>query len=206
MFGIASIDRLRVLVSVPEAYSDNIRSGERAELFFQERPHDRFDGAVTRTSSSIDQNTRTLLVEVSADNRRGMLLPGMYVVVNFIQTKGEPPLLIPGAAIVVRNGKTGVYRIDNNNVVHFQPIQIGRDYGDESEISGGLKEGDVIATTVTDAVNEGVKIDPQFPKKQGQPQMGGQSGQSAANTGQYGEQRLDNSAQKSSKKGVGKKQ
>jgi multidrug efflux pump subunit AcrA (membrane-fusion protein) len=206
MFGIATIDRLRVLVSVPEAYSDSIRTGQKAELFFQERPHDKFEGAITRTSSSIDQNTRTLLVEVSADNRRGLLLPGMYVVVNFIQTKGQPPLLIPGAAIVVRNAKTGVYRMDNNHVVRFQPIQIGRDYGDESEIAGGLKEGDVIATTVTDAVNEGVKIDPQFPKKQGQPEMGGQSDQAPAERGQYGEQGLDNSAQKSSKKGAGKKQ
>lgn len=208
MFAIASLGRLRVLVSVPEAYSDTIRMGQKAELFFQEMPQDRFDGAVTRTSASIDQNTRTLLVEVSAENRRGMLLPGMYVVVNFVQTKGQAPLLVPGAAIVVRNAKSGVYRIDNN-VAHFQPIMIGRDYGDESEVVGGLKEGDVIATTITDEIREGVKIDPQFPQKQGkpqgQPQPGGQSDKAPQDTGQYGNQGLTNSAQKSSNKGGGGK-
>ena len=203
MFAIASIDRLRILVSIPEAYSSIVHAGQHAQLFFQEMPNDKFDGAVSRTSSSIDQNTRTLLVEVQAANPGDRLLPGMYVVVNFFGAKGQPPLLIPGAAIVVRSGKSGVYRIDEN-VVHFAPIYIGRDYGDETEISGGLKPGDVIATTITDEVREGEKIDPQFPKKQGQPELGGQSDKEAANTGQYGEQGLDNSAQKSSK-GGGKK-
>lgn len=200
MFGIASIDRLRVLVSIPEAYSSIVRTGQEAKLFFQELPNEQFEGKVTRTSASIDQNTRTLLVEVQATNRRGLLLPGMYVVVNFVNAKGQPPLLIPGAAIVVRNGKSGVYRIENN-YVHFAPIYIGRDYGDETEVVGGLNEGDVIATTITDALREGVKIDPQYPKKQGQPQMGGQSDKSPGESGQYGEQGLDNSAQKSSKGG-----
>lgn len=205
MFAIASIDRLRILVSIPEAYTSIVRTGQRAQLFFQEMPNDKFEGRVTRTSASIDQNTRTLLVEVQATNRGNRLLPGMYVVVNFIDAKGNPPLLIPGAAIVVRNGKSGVYRIEDN-YVHFAPINIGRDYGDETEVVGGLKEGDVIATTITDAVREGIKINPQYPKKQGQPEMGGQSDQRPGDSGQYGEQGLDNSAQKSSQKGKSGKQ
>jgi multidrug efflux pump subunit AcrA (membrane-fusion protein) len=205
MFGIASIDRLRILVSIPEAYSEIVRTGQRAQLFFQEMPNDKYEGTVNRTSASIDQNTRTLLVEVRADNRGGRLLPGMYVLVNLVEAKGQAPLLVPGAAIVVRNGKSGVYRIENN-YVHFAPIYIGRDYGDQTEVAGGLNEGDVIATTITDAVREGVKIDPQYPKKQGQPQLGGQSDRSPGESGQYGEQGLDNNAQKSSKKGKSGKQ
>ena len=167
MFGVASIDRLRILVSIPEAYSGIVRVRQRAELFFEESPNQKFEGKVTRTSSSIDQNSRTLLVEVQAMNRNGQLLPGMYVVVNFVDAKGHPPLLIPGASIVVRNAKTGVYKVENN-IVHFQPIAIGRDYGNETEVTGGLNPGDVIATTITDVVRDGVKIDPQYPNKQGE--------------------------------------
>lgn len=200
MFAIASIDRLRILVSVPEAYSSVVHVGQRAELFFEEMPNDKFEGRVTRTSASIDQNTRTLLVEVQAANRSGRLLPGMYVVVNFVDVKGQPPLIVPGAAIVVRNAKTAVALV-KDNVVHFQPISIGRDYGDETEVVGGLKAGDVIASTVTDEIHDGVKINPQYPK-QGQPEIGGQSGQSPGEAGQYGEQGLDNQAQKSQKGGA----
>lgn len=205
MFGIASIDRLRILVSIPEAYTSIVRTGQHAQLFFQEMPNDKFEGTVTRTSASIDQNTRTLLVEVQAANQRGRLLPGMYVVVNFVDAKGQPPLLVPGSAIVVRNSKSGVYRVDNNSVVHFAPINIGRDYGDQIEVAGGLTEGDVIVTTINDDVNEGVRIEPQYPKKQGRPQVGGQSDLQPGQTGQYGDQGLVNSAQKSSKEQSSKK-
>jgi multidrug efflux pump subunit AcrA (membrane-fusion protein) len=193
MFAIANVDRLRVLVSVPEAYTSAIRIGQRAALFFQERPNDKIEGRVTRTSASIDQNTRTLLVEVQvANNRR--LVPGMYVVVNFIDVKGEPPLIIPGAAIVVRDGKSTVAVVENQTV-RMRPIGIGRDYGDQTEIASGLKEGDVIVTNVTDEVRDGIEIDPQFVNNQAQ-QTGSQSDKNPGTQGQYGQQKLDNSAQK----------
>lgn len=162
MFGMADIERLRVLVSVPEAYSSAVRIGEHAQLFFQELGKEKYDGVVTRTSSSIDQNTRTLLVEVQVQNRNGRLLPGMYVVVNFVSTQGARPLLIPGEAIVVRNTKQTVAVIDQN-VVHFRPIVLGRDYGDQTEVLGGLKEDDVIVRTLSDDVEEGVQVIAQFP-------------------------------------------
>ncbi|MBV8706792.1 MAG: efflux RND transporter periplasmic adaptor subunit [Acidobacteriaceae bacterium] len=202
MFSIANIDRLRVLVSVPEAYTSVIHVGQRAALFFQERPNDKIEGRVTRTSASIDQNTRTLLVEVQVANDR-RLVPGMYVVVNFINVKGEPPLIIPGAAIVVRNGKT-VVAVVEGQTVHLRPIGIGRDYGDQTEITSGLKEGDAIVTNVTDEIRDGIEVDPQFPKNNQAPGAGGQSDKNPGNQGQYGQQGLTNSAQKASGSGQGK--
>ena len=183
MFTIAEINRLRILVSVPEAYASLVRVGERAQLFFQEMPNEKFEGLVTRTSASIDQNTRTLLVEVQVNNLGRRLLPGMYVVVNFVDVKAEPPLIVPGSAIVIRNSKTAV-AVVADNVVRFKPISIGRDYGDQTEVVNGLNEGDVIATNVSDDVREGGKIQPQFQK---QPQqVGGQSDRNPAEEGQYG--------------------
>ncbi len=199
MFAIAEIGRLRILVSAPEAYSNTIRVGQRAQLFFQERSNEKYEGRVTRTSASIDQNTRTLLVEVQVDNSQGRLLPGMYVLVNFLQVTGHPPLIIPGEAIVIRKAKTVVATVDNNTV-HYRPVSIGRDYGDQTEIVGGLKAGDVIVTTVTDQVRDGVKVDPQYPKgNNAGTQAGGQSGNATGEEGRYGNQKLDDAAQKSGK-------
>ncbi len=201
MFAIASVDRLRVLVSVPEAYTSAIHIGGRAALFFQERPNDKIEGRVTRTSASIDQNTRTLLVEVQVVNNR-KLVPGMYVMVNFIDVKGEPPLIIPGAAIVVREAKNMVAVVEDR-IVHLRPIVMGRDYGDQTEVTSGLKEGDVIVTNVTDEIQDGVEVDPQFGKDQNQ-EGGGQSEKNPGTQGQYGAQSLDNNAQKAGGSGRSK--
>lgn len=198
MFTIASIDRLRVLVSVPEAYSSAIRVGQKANAVFQEKSNGGVQGRVTRTSASIDQNTRTLLVEVQVVNT-GKLVPGMYVNVNFVEVKTSPPLIIPGAAIVVRNGRNMVATVDNQ-IVHIKPISIGRDYGDQTEVTGGLHDGEAVVLDVTDEVQEGLKIDPQFQRGQAQ-QSGAQHGSSQNAQGGYGDQKLDDQAQKSSKGG-----
>src|SRR5579875_3161337 len=207
MFGIASLDPLRILVSVPEAYSSLVRAGQRADLFFQELPQEKFEGLVTRTSGSIDQNTRTLLVEVQVHNRNGILIPGMYVVVNFVQLKAVPPLVVPGESIVVRNAKNTLAVVDNN-YVHFRPVQIGRDFGNQTEIASGLQPGDVIVKTITDDIQEGVKVDPEFPKQQQQPnqqQAGGQSDQGPGQEGRYGNQSLDNQGSNAEKSKGGNK-
>jgi multidrug efflux pump subunit AcrA (membrane-fusion protein) len=202
MFGMAAVDRLRVFVSVPEAYGQAVRIGQRAQLFFQETPSQEFEGHVTRTSASIDQNTRTLLVEVQLANPQGRLMPGMYVVVNFIDVQGARPLMIPGEAIVVRNAKQTVALIQNNTI-HFSPITIGRDYGDQTEVASGLNEGDVIAGTVNDEVRDGVEIEPQYPPQPSAPTAGGAQ-QDRGQKGQYGEQGLNHSAQKANKAGGSK--
>jgi multidrug efflux pump subunit AcrA (membrane-fusion protein) len=208
MFGIASVDPLRVLVSVPEAYSTAIRVGQRAELVFEEMPNEKFDGHVTRTSYAIDQNTRTLLVEVQVRNRSGRLSPGMYVVVNFVEVKPQPPVIVPGEAIVVRNAKTTVAVVENN-VVQFRPVSLGRDYGTETEIVSGLKSGDVIVTTVTDEIRDGVKINPQYSnasqgQKGRQNQTEGQKNAGQGQEGRYGHEQLTNQAEKSGNKNQSK--
>jgi multidrug efflux pump subunit AcrA (membrane-fusion protein) len=205
MFGIASVNRLRILVSVPEAYSRAVRIGGRTELAFQEIPNESFEGRVTRTSQSIDQNTRTLLVEVQTANQRGRLMPGMYVVVKFVDIQAGRPLMVPGESIVVRGAQQTVALV-KNNTVHFQPVLIGRDYGDQSEILNGLQEGEVIVHTINDEIENGVQIDPQYPKQQKSPTPGGEESQrGSGDTGQYGNQKLDDSSgNKSSQQGKSK--
>ncbi|HEX4169964.1 MAG TPA: efflux RND transporter periplasmic adaptor subunit [Bryobacteraceae bacterium] len=196
MFTIADTNVFRVLVSVPEAYSSIVRMGQDATLLFQEVPGETFHGRVTRTSASIDQNTRTLLVEVQVRNHRGLLMPGMYAQVNLIQSKEVPPLLVQGEAIVVRNGQNEVAVVKNQKI-HFQPVSIGRDYGDQAEITNGLRPGDVVALDVSDDVREGVKIQPEFSKEK-LPRPGVQNTQKSGAEGQYGNQGLSNQGQKNS--------
>ena len=191
LFTISQTDRFRILVSVPEAYSSVVRTGQRADLIIQELPNEKFVGHVSRSSAAIDQNTRTLLVEVQVFNHKNILLPGMFAEVNLIQSHDVPPLLIPGEAIVVRDGQNKVALVEDQ-VVHLRPVTIGRDYGDQSEITSGLKPGDVVAVSISDDVREGGKIQPEFAKEKPQVQPGGQSDRKPGTEGQYGNQKQTN--------------
>ena len=157
LFSIAQVDRLRILVAVPEGYASSVKAGQGATLHFQELPQAEFSGQVTRTAASIDQNTRTLLTEVQVDNRQGRLLTGMYAVVTFHPMAGQGPITVSGDSIAVRQDRTVVAVVDNG-IIRIQRVEIGRDYGPAVEILSGLKEGDVIAATFNDDIKEGARV------------------------------------------------
>lgn len=157
LFTISQVNRLRVLVSVPEGYAGAVHPGLAATLHVQEFPNAAFHGTVTRTAGSIDQNTRTLLTEVQVDNRDGRLLNGMYAVVTFAPTGGAQPLVVPGDAIAVRQDRN-VVAVVHDGMVHLQPVNVGRDYGPVVEVLSGVNEGDLIASSFTDEVRDNVKV------------------------------------------------
>lgn len=157
LFSISQVDRLRILISVPEGYASSVKTGQKATVHFQEFPRSEFHGNVTRTAASIDQNTRTLLTEVQVDNHDGRLLTGMYAVVTFNALGGPGPLTVSGDSIAVR-GDRSVVAVLRDGLVHLQPVEIGRDNGPAVEILSGLQEGDQIAASFTDDVKEGVKV------------------------------------------------
>ena len=157
LFGIAQFDKLRILVSVPEGYATSVHRGMQALVYVQERTGKPISGVVTRTADSIDQNSRTMLVEVDLDNKNGNLYPGMYSIVTFVQVHGVAPITIPGDAVIVRNDRNSVAVVRDNRI-RMVPVQIGRDYGPSVEILSGLQEGDWIVTTVTDSVKAGIPV------------------------------------------------
>lgn len=181
LFRVAQIDRLRILVNVPQSYSPIIHLGLPANVTVQQMNRMTVVGKVTRTANSLDQNTRTLLTEVQIDNRNHTLLPGMYVQLQFVSERTDPPILIPGDSLVVRSKGPEVAVVEQGNKVHFVPITVGRDYGTDIEVTSGLKGGEHVVVNISDDVREGLEIKPASSKQK----AGGVAG-SAATNGQGG--------------------
>jgi len=185
IFRVAEIAKLRVLIGVPQTNSPDIRVGQAATVSVQQLPNQNFKGMVTRTSSSLDAQSRTLLTEVEVANPKGVLLPGMYALVSFTTDRAEPPFLVPDAALVVRSSGTVVAVLqpltaaEQENVktegmdsatvarirrVHFQTVTPGRDYGVELEIPAGLTVGQEVVVDPSDSVQEGALVQIAAPK------------------------------------------
>jgi RND family efflux transporter MFP subunit len=166
LFRVAQTNVLRTYVNVPQTNAGAIHVGQAASLTVSNLPERRFPGTVARTSNSLDPGSRTLLVEVQVRNTDGSLLPGMYTDVDLNSSRADPPLRIPGDALVMRSDGPQVALVPPDHVVHFQRIDIGRDFGDHLEVSGGLADGDLVIPNPSDAIREGVKVNPilQVPK------------------------------------------
>jgi multidrug efflux pump subunit AcrA (membrane-fusion protein) len=166
MFRVAQIGTMRILINVPQTNAPGIHTGMPAGVLVNEFPGKTFDGKVTRTANSIDPNSRTLLVEVQVPNRDGKLLPGMYAEVRFRSHRDSPPLMVPGDALIAANaGPQVAVLLDTDSgtakKIHLQPVQLGRDFGAETEIIAGLQGTESVVVNPGDDVREGamVKVD-----------------------------------------------
>ena len=165
MFRVAQLDVIRILASVPQANAPDIFVGMPAELTVHEFQGRKFAGKVTRTTNSLDPNSRTLLVEVQVPNRDRKLLPGMYAEIRFHSHRDAPPLLVPGDTIIAgAQGLRVAVLMDapeqgkGAKKVKIQPVQIGRDYGMETEVLSGLSENELLVVNPGDDVQEGAFV------------------------------------------------
>ncbi len=157
LFHLAAIGKIRVYVSVPEAYSPSIKTGDKATLTLDEYPGRSFEGTIARNSSAIDQSTRTLNVEVDIDNPKGELLPGAYVFVHFKVPEHATSLMVPSNTLLFRAQglQVGVVR---NNRVQLVPVKIGKDAGATVEISSGLTTNDAVILDPSDSLASGQEV------------------------------------------------
>jgi RND family efflux transporter MFP subunit len=160
LFRIAQTDRLRTYLNVPQADASSVRVGQQAVLVIPDLPGHGFPGAVTRTANALDPATRTLLVEVQVPNPAALLMPGMYAQVDLSVPRKDPPLLIPGDTLVVRSNGPQVAVVQPDGRVHFELIQLGRDFGNRLEVLSGLEEGQQVVVNPSDAIREGAKVKP----------------------------------------------
>lgn len=157
LFHLASIDRLRVFVSVPESFSGVVRDGGTATLTADEYPGQAFQGQITRNANSIDPATRTLNVEVDVPNGSGKLLPGAYVQVHFNIPAGASHLSIPSNTLLFRAQGLQVGVVRDNKVV-LVPVKIAQDRGSTVEVASGLTSEDDIILDPSDSLAAGQAV------------------------------------------------
>ena len=157
LFHVASIDTLRAYVSVPEMYSQASRPGVQAYLTLDEFPGRQFHGQVVRDSNSIDQASRTLLVEVDVKNSTGELLPGSYVSVHLKLPSKIPAVTVPSNTLLFRAEGLRVVRVTDGKA-ELVPVIMGRDYGDSVELVSGIRNDDKVVVNPSDSIINGQKL------------------------------------------------
>ncbi len=172
LYTIAAYDNVDVNVNVPqtlaqslqEAFTQSLRDGKNAGLMAQftvrELPQRTFTGKVVRTADSLDPNTRTLLTQVAVQNLDSVLRPGMYASVKFNIPRAHPPLIVPASTVVINAAGTQVATVTKDNKVHYQKVELGRDYGTEIEIASGLTGNESLIATPTVDQTEGTPVKP----------------------------------------------
>lgn len=156
LFRISKISTMRVFIPVPEIFGAQIVPGLKAELALTELPQEKFEGAVVRTSHSIDPGSHTLLTEIDVPNPTGKLLPGAYASVHLHLAQQAKELLVPTGAVLFQAAGPQVVVVTDKNQLQLRSVSVGNDLGNTIQITGGLSVHERIVSSPPDYVVDGM--------------------------------------------------
>jgi len=158
LFHVASTERMRVYVNVPQAYSRAARPGLVADLTLQEFPGRTFKAKFVTTSEAIDAAAHTLLVQFDAENPKGELLPGAFAEIHLKLPTSASTFVLPVTALLFRSEGVRIATVKDGKEAQLVQVTLGRDFGNEVEVVAGLKGDESIIVNPPDSLVSGEAV------------------------------------------------
>lgn len=133
---------LEAILDVPETTPVPVRVGDPARVWV-EGEADPFTSEVVRVNRRVDPETRTYEVRVSLDDPSGTVKAGSYARAEFEPSRAEARPVVPRSALLTRDGRTHVLRVEDGVVEHVL-VRVGIVAGDQAEILDGLEAGNYV--------------------------------------------------------------
>jgi RND family efflux transporter MFP subunit len=130
---ITALEQVRMIMQVPEKEVPWTHIGAEAIIHFDAKEHWQSIGHVSRIARALDQQSRTMRIEIDLDNREGKLMPGMYGHVNLILQKLDNAMAVPATAVFSRRGENYIV-LAAQGQAHRVPVRIRFDNGEELEV------------------------------------------------------------------------
>jgi membrane fusion protein, multidrug efflux system len=101
-------------------------------------------GTLAFINNTVDTTTGTIRLRATFPNVNKVLWPGEFTDVIVTLPGAKPQIVVPTSAILNDQQGQSVFVVKPDNTVDLAQVQVDRTYGDESILSEGLKEGDVV--------------------------------------------------------------
>jgi RND family efflux transporter MFP subunit len=171
-------DQVRVVVQLPQDYATLAERGDRVDLSRQ--GWDRFGNLIgdaseiitgqkiARFSPALNQDDRTMRVEIDVENPKNRLFPGMSIGINVYLNKTRSPkaFTVPASCLLVTakgdplvEGDKAYLYVVRDGKAHRTPIKAVFPVSeDRVEIVEGVKASDLIVTNPKDLKGEVVPV------------------------------------------------
>jgi RND family efflux transporter MFP subunit len=155
LFRVADIHEMRVYMKVPQRMAAPIRVGMKAELHLPQYPDKVFTAPVATTSGAINVSSRTLLVEMHAENPDSVLQPGTFTEVHLNIPSDPNVMRIPSSALLFRQHGLQVAVVGPDDKVALKHITLGRNLDADVEVLVGLSASDRVVNSPPDSLASG---------------------------------------------------
>jgi len=185
---LMDLSRVEVTVAVPERYvSQAVAAREQGislDVKFDALPGNSYPGSIRAVLPQANPQSRTFPVIVSVDNPDRAIRGGMFARIQVQMGAPVPTVLIPKDALVLRAGRTFVYRVVEpapvaggtapaadqasgsasaamgapGQTVQEIEVEIGLGYGTWQVIVEGIQGGDVVVVRGNESLRQGAPV------------------------------------------------
>lgn len=157
---VVQVDRLNVLVDVPEKDVEFLKVGAEAALTtatINDSAVQTFKGEIAHISFNADQLTRTYRAKISVDNRKGELRPGMIVKAAFVRRNLSGIISVPLYAVQDREGAKVAF-VAEGDLARMRRLVTGSVVGERILVHSGLAAAEQLIVKGQHLLTDGARI------------------------------------------------
>lgn len=162
---LADMKSLEVEADVSESNIHKVSVGQPCEIILDAYQNSPYPGYVKKIVPTADRARATVQTKIAFNQVDDKVLPEMSARVNFFfenkqpeKDQSQPVIGLKKEAITNRDGQKIVFVIIENKVQSIN-ITVGRELGDITEITAGLKQGDKVVLSPPGKMKSGDKIE-----------------------------------------------
>jgi len=149
--------KLRLVIDVPEVYSNQLTEHTLVSFRVSTLPGKVFRGAISRAAGSLNMKYRSEAIEVDVKNDNGLLKPGMYAEVDLPVQRNTHSMVVPAAAVVVSQERKYIITVDGDKA-HWVDVVTGNSRNDSTEVFGVMSPHARIIVNANDEIRDGTSV------------------------------------------------
>ena len=160
LYVVQQINPIKAFVAVSEKNYSLLKKGIEVEFTPEALNGKTFVGKVTRIHPTVDAATHTIVAEVTINNPKFELRPGMYSSARVIFSKGDA-IVVPDTAVLKQQGSgvRTVYVLKADGTVELRIVELGRHIGSEYVILSGVQAGEKVIVSGQSLLRSGIKVE-----------------------------------------------
>ena len=158
LFDIVDMETVKAVINVLESDLSEISLKDKA-LVQVDMLAEPMSGEISLISPVIERSKRAAKVEVTIDNTKMNMKPGMFAKVRIPTEVNDNAILVPSSAVIINNQEaTGDVIVVENGIIKHRQVQLGLAKEDVIEITNGLIEGELVVNVGQQSLKEGEKV------------------------------------------------
>lgn len=162
---ITQLQPISVVFTLPEdnipAVMKKLQAGEKlgVDAYDRAQLNKLASGALVTVDNQIDPTTGTVKLKAQFANDDFSMFANQFVNTRLLVDTKRGVVIVPSAGVQHGNQGAFVYVVNADHTVSVRTVKTGTAQGDDTEITDGLKNGEVIVVDGADKLREGAKVD-----------------------------------------------